>query len=687
MRPSPVQLSKFLRWWPVSILCTALLPLGIAACGSNEMVQEVVTATPEPTPAPTPPPLEPGRLFYLVLDEAVKVPAGPSWSPLHRNLEFAPTRRPSPEVLRDDGAHEDVAGGLADWLAGRTASAEQLLLVQWSMSWGSEGEAGTARRWGVCSLPCTLEDGFHAGKDRHPADPLKDALALFAARAGARDLEVSVDADALRVRMGDIEILRADGTLTTSEMRSSWKIATAAPDGALSKARASSHGRALRVATWSVEDLPIEVRSEASANTARLYPDLSGYQGEVPPRVRGVEGVAQDWPWDEASKFEGQFGVRPLPSDQGLTVERADALVRWVPSARQAGEGTVKFPLYSASRGGVSAVFKPFPRGVEAYGSTVGVLDGAKLRVRVAGPALDASMPRAHEVLAIFNRFQKNLPLPNGLPEEVLVYLSAQPVGVLDGGAGEASFSMVVDERRGEEVSVARAWARLLLGANVRARGAMTADWSRWVEARLLSIPDRSLWTSVFASSGEDVLEVWSEWMTKPEFAGDPDPDDFLRWAAGKIPALGAELYAKLPTRWWLLAHGLDALPEPKDGGVGVLVRSGPSPHGAALALRVPEDGLLPDAVVELVVSPGDGASFEWASQWLSEADWLAARDSAKQRVQLLEGWQNFGKVESESVPMTLPEVEAQGAVLALFLRGEAAWSGRVQLRVVSAPN
>ncbi len=667
-------------------LFVAVLHLNLAACGDEELAEPVVEVTPAPTPAPPPPPPEPGRLYYLVLDEVVKAPPGPAWSPLHRNLALAPLSRPSPEQLRDDGASEEVAGVLADWLAGRAASAEQLLLVQWSMSWGSQREAGTARQWGVCSLPCTLKDRFHAGKKRHPADPLEDALTLFAARAANRDLKVTLDDGVLLVHVGDEPLLQADGESRRSESGSKWKIARAAADGTLSPARAVPHGRSLRVVTWSVEDLPIEERSEATADTARLYPDLSESEVEVPPRVRGVEGLPQEWAWEEAGKFEGQFGIRPLPSEEGLTVERAEKLVRWVPTARQAGEGSASFALYSVSRGDVTAVFKPFPRGAQVYGATLGELEGTSTRLRVAGMATDVGIARAHEVLAAFSRFQGIMALPEGLPEEVLVYLSTQPVGVLDGGAGAAAFSLVVDERRGEEASLARAWARLLLGGNVTARGAVVADWTRWVEAGLLGSADRSLWTSTFASSGDDVLEVWSQRMRNKEYGGNPEPEEFLSWAAAKIPALGRELHKKLPARAWLLADGFVSVPEPSDGGRGASLKASSAPYGAAVALRLPTGPIAEGARVELSLNPGDGASFEWSSQWLSEEEWMAARGDGEQRLKLLEGWKDYQKVKSEPVPLTPPDgLEEGGAVLALFLRSQANWSARVQLRVVSS--
>ena len=667
------------------LLFVVVLHVNLVACSKEEVAEPVVEATPAPTPEPTPLPPEPGRLYYLVLDEVVEAPPGPAWSPLHRNLGLPPLNRPSPEQLRDDSASEEVAGVLADWLAGRAASAEQLLLVQWSMSWGTAGEAGTARRWGVCSLPCTLKDDFHADKKRHPADPLSDAIALFAARAASRDLKVTVDDGALLVHVGDEPLLQADGESRQSKSGSSWKVSTAAPDGTVRPAQQMSHGRSLRVVTWSVEDLPLEERTEATADTVRLYPDFSELESEVPPRVRGVEGLPQEWAWEEAGKFEGQFGIRPLPSEEGLTVERAEELVRWVPTARQAGEGKANFSLYSASRGAVSAVFKPFPRGAQVYGSTLGDLEGASLRFRVAGMATDVGLARAHEVLAAFNRFQSVMPLPEGIPGEVLVYLSPQPVGVLDGGAGGAAFSIVVDERRGEEASLARAWARLLLGDNVMARGGVVADWTRWVEAKLLGSPDRSLWTSSFASSGDDVLEVWSQRMRKKESGGNPAPEAFLSWAAAKIPVLGRELHKKLAVRSWLLGDGFMAVPEPSDGERGAAVRAKAAPFGAAVALRLPADAVEDSARVELIFSPGDGATFEWSSQWLSMEEWIAARDDSEQRQKLMEGWRDQQKVKSEPIPLSSPEGLGKGAVLALFMRGQGEWSARVQLRAVSA--
>jgi hypothetical protein len=649
----------------------------------------VVEATGELRPEPTPPPpLQPGRLYYLILGEVISAPPGSAVSPLHRSFGPAPLGIPDPEFLRDDLGGEEVAGSLADWQSGRFASGADLLLVQWSMAWGERGDAGKSRRWGVCSLPCTLSDNFFAGKARHPADPIDDALALFAVRPGATDLAVSVDdSGALEVSSGGRSLLTADGEKAHARAKTTWKLAFAAADGTLSKARPFRIQRRLGVLHHSVTALPIEERAEPAPSEARLYPDLSESSAQVPPKVRGVEGLPQVWAWEEASRFEGQFGIRPLPSQEGLTVERAEQLVRWIPNPRQAGEGVVDFSLYSVSRGGVSAVFKPFPHGALAMAATVGQVEGRTTRFRVAGPAAEVAVARAREVLDAFSRFQGVLPLPDeGLPDEVLVYLSPQPLGVIAGGSGGAPFSLVVDERRSEEASIARAWAHLLLGANVATRSPQVADWVRFVEARLLGGQDWSLWAAVFAAAGDDVLEVWSQRLRAPEHKGAPDPGEFLRWVSGKIPVLGRELYTKLPARQWLVGSALASLPLPIEGGPGAGAKAAVAPYGSVLALKVPAVALQPGKALSLLVSPGDGATAQWSAQVVDPERWSKASGDLEIREALAAGWDSFVPASLERVPIELPESSIDaGAVVAVLLRGQAAWQAQVSLAVLSA--
>jgi len=671
------------------MLLVLALPLGLSACGDGGPAGVVAEATPAPAPKPTPPPPpEPGRLYYLVLGEVVSAPPGSAVSPLHRSFGPAPLGVPDPEFLRDDLAGEEVAGTLADWQSGRFASGADLLLVQWSMSWGERGAAGKSRRWGTCTLPCTLSDSFLAGKARHPADPIQDALALFAARPGATDLKVSVDdSGALAVSGGGRSLLSADGDKTHASAKTTWKLAFAAADGTRGKARPFRIQRRLGVLHHSVTPLPIGEPGEPGASEVRLYPDLSESNAQVPPRVRGVEGLPQVWAWEEASRFEGQFGIRPLPSQEGLTVERAEQLVRWIPNPRQAGEGVVDFSMYSVSRGGVSAVFKPFPHGALALAATLGQVEGTTTRLRVAGSAADVAVARAREVLDAFSRFQGVLPLPaEGLPEEVLVYLSPQPVGVLAGGSGGAPFSLVVDERRSEEASLARAWAHLLLGANVASRSPQIADWVRFVEARLLGSEDWSVWAAVFAAAGDDVLEVWTQRMRAPEHKGAPDPDEFLRWVSGKIPALGRELQTKLPARQWLVGSALASLPLPIDGELGAGVKAVAAPYGAVLALKVPKAAAQPGAILSLLVRPGDGATAQWSAQVIDQARWLKASGNLETREALAAGWDSFSAASAERVALELPGsgIDA-GAVVAVFLRGQAAWQAQLSLTALGS--
>ncbi len=686
--------SRELLHWPLRRIVWKLPPLVLGlfglvfvlvggGCGPAEEAPVMVSPTPEPTPEPPPPP-EPGRLHYLVLAEQIGAPPGPSLSPLHRNLSATPAARPSPEFLRDDGAPEEVAGMLADWLNGRIASAEELLLVQWSMAWGTEGSAGTERRWGACSLPCTLLDGFVAGPERHPVDPIADGLALFAGRIGARDLRAELVNGKLAVAAGAEPLLRADGGSRSIKKRSKWQITMAAPDGALSTATSFEVNRELRVLSASTEQLPIQELVPASPAEARLYPDLAGTAPELPPRVRGVEGLAQEWPWEGAGRFEGQFGIRPLPSEEGLQVERAEQLVRWVPTARQAGEGRADFSLYSASRGAVSAVFKPFPRGTDVLAATVGSLEGSPYGVRVAAPSGDAMSSRAWEVISAFARYQKRVPLPVGLPDELLVYLSAEPLGVVNGGAGQAAFSLVVDERRGEEASLVRAWARLSLGANVSARGPVAADWSRWVEAQLLGGADRSLWAAAFAFAGDDVIQVWRERLQSPDQAGAPDPEAFVAWAGSRVSELRAELPKRLAERSFLLAPAEVALPSPLEAGSEHVFAAGGFPFTAALAFQLPESGLAAEEQLKLSLMAGDGASFEWAWQWLPGSRWRAAASSPEERQAVLDGWTSFQRPGAELAELPRPEAAMEEPVLAVYGRGTVGWQARVSLRIVA---
>ncbi len=673
---------------PLLLACLPLVLLsGLTACGEKSSQEVVVEATPEATPEPPPPPPpEPGKLYYLVLEEVVSPPPGASWSPLHRSFGPAPSEPPTADFLRDDESGEEVAATLADWSAGRFSSGAELLLVQWTISWGESGEAGTSREWGVCSLPCTLEDSFLARKQRHPADPIEDGLALFSARPGSTSVQVTVRDGSLVVRNGQAVLLAADGELRPAEVKGKWKVRFSAPDGTLTAAQPFRIARRLSVAAHSVHELAIEEVADPVPATARLYPDVATSTSPVPPLVRGIEGLAQYWPWPEAGRFEGKFGLRPDPGQEGLSVERVKQRVRWIPIARQAGEGKADFIMYSVSGGAESAVLKPFPRGVLAVAATVAEGPEYGARFRIAGAGSDAAVARALEVLGAFKRYQAILPLPEGLPDETLVYLSPHPLGVIAGGAGGAAFSLVVDERRSEEASVARAWAHLLLGSNVLSRSAQVADWVRWVEARLLGTEDRSTWTSAFAAAGDDVLAVWTQWMRDPKDAGAPDPSGFLRWVSGKIPVLGRELHRTLPLRNWLVGHGRSSLPSPVAAESSVSLVGATAPYGAAITLSLPAAARSEAAKLQLRVTAGDGASVRWSAQCLEGGRWSRARGDLQERGRIAEGWAAFQTASGDPVPLTVPEAGLnEDSVVAVFLRGDAAWKAQLRL-VVELP-
>ena len=349
-----------------TLTCVALVLFG---CGSEEAPAPVETpaptpeATPEPTPEPTPEELDPVQVFHLVLDESVSAPPTPSRSPLARDQGPPPTGLPNAAFLEADRGSRGAVEGIQALQDGYGAPGQAVVLVEWNIRWGKDGTAGQARRWGLCGLPCTLEDGFVATPGHHPVDPLTQPRPLFAHRPGAADLLIEQDGDDLRVRTGDRTLWEAGSSMDAVGGTAAVVVPSINADGQLGPELEWTAARVLTALMVTSQPIELTSRVEPVPGTVRLLPRI-GAKPDT-PRQRAVEAVEEVWVWADAGRFEGGFTVKPDPAASGLRLDRAGERIRWTPTTGQAGR-EVEFATYTLGRSARSVTVQPFPDGAVA---------------------------------------------------------------------------------------------------------------------------------------------------------------------------------------------------------------------------------------------------------------------------------------------------------------------------------
>ncbi len=626
-----------------TLTCVALVLFG---CGSEEAPAPVETpaptpeATPEPTPEPTPEELDPVQVFHLVLDESVSAPPTPSRSPLARDQGPPPTGLPNAAFLEADRGSRGAVEGIQALQDGYGAPGQAVVLVEWNIRWGKDGTAGQARRWGLCGLPCTLEDGFVATPGHHPVDPLTQPRPLFAHRPGAADLLIEQDGDDLRVRTGDRTLWEAGSSMDAVGGTAAVVVPSINADGQLGPELEWTAARVLTALMVTSQPIELTSRVEPVPGTVRLLPRI-GAKPDT-PRQRAVEAVEEVWVWADAGRFEGGFTVKPDPAASGLRLDRAGERIRWTPTTGQAGR-EVEFATYTLGRSARSVTVQPFPDGSVVLGSTPAV-DGD---VMVAAGTDFEEGTRSQRVGSLLDAFADKLP-PTVTGESVgpwLVYCVDEPVGVVTGSAGPRQVAITVAGDAQERLSVARAWGRLLLEPWVGVRSAASDDFVLWAEAQLLDDrPDRSLYMSVFSAAGDDVRDVWRDWLVAPARKGAPDPSEFVDFVAGQLPELADQLRRDLPMR------RLVVRPRPEaaefDEGVGVWTADveQPGADGAILAARLPEGAS--HNPVEVLVSPARTSEpAYWTAAVIPERYWDEAATDPGARQALLD---RFGPTQGE---------------------------------------
>ena len=629
----------------------------------------VVEVTPEPTPAAEPEALEPTTLFHLVLDEQTGAPSLPSRSPLARDLAPLPEGTPTAEVLAWDAAPTAVVEGVRSLEAGFGVPGGALVLVQWNLSWGPDGASGRTRRWGLCALPCTVQDGFVATEANHPVHPVTAPRALFAMRPGVHDVGVRLHDGVLEVVHGEAPLWQAGaaGDPISASGEQTWPVMDAR--GLLAGEETSGSHRQLQVLT--VESRPFELTgaSEPPTSEIRVLPRL----GVSPSPVQrlAVEGVEEIWPWPGGATFEGGFSARPNPGNDGLKLDRIEHEIRWTPTVRQAGDGRAEFPIYSLAGASRKLEVQPFPEGAAVLGGTV-ACDG---RVVVAAGTDFEPERRGRQIADMFGHYNELLPLPAVPADEAaiatgavkkaapwVVYSAPEAVGVLPGSAGRRAHSLAVDDDLDEVESVVMAWSRLQLAPRIDNRSPAALDFLRWAEAKL--VPDRidaSIFTHVFVAGGDDVEQVWREWLTDPARDG-PDPAAFVSFVQTQLPDLAEELRRSLAVRRW----AVEGAPEPLELEPGAsslqLTLEDPGPAGAVVALLLPEGAGLEPVQVEAQPQRG-GGEVHWAGVLIEERRWQEALSDPAARAALGEGLSPTRGIvteEQQEEPATPPAAPSQ---------------------------
>lgn len=617
-----------------SLLLSAVLAL--VACGASEPPPPPPTPSPTPQATPTPPPkLEPVTLHHVVFEEVLAAPPGLLTSPLHRALPPVPEGGPSGEFLRQDGASDAAVEALEALSRGEGASGDHLALVEWRMSWGVEASAGHSRHWGVCTLPCTLDDAFVASRGHHPADPVSNPRVLFAGRPGAVGPTLKLDGTGLRVRHGETS-LWADGEAGPAlEAKASVDVPFLEADGVNQETKTWEQARRLSVLAATSRTLPLSARAEPIPNTARVLPELP--ERPHKPRRRGVEGVTEVWPWPDATIFEGGFSVKPDPAAAGLEFKRHEQRVLWTPTTHQADQRDATFATYTLKRpSGMTASVAPFPLGVDVLASFPALGE----RFRIAFAADPNLQGRARQIVSRFEEWNKTLPAPT-LEHVQVVYVMDEATTLVPGSAGEASHGFSVDDAWSEYASVQRVWGRITLGVNGGLDTPQIADWLAHVDATIEETDDPSWLTRTFASAGEDVRNVWLEWLQNPEHAGAPDPEAFLTFVARQLPDLSRDLRDRLARRSFVLDRVREGMPwtpppedapgDPAEPADPALAEATPEPTPVPAATPAPP----PPAPPELAITGGSAIEAAW--HWLPWPDGLERADRAL-RVDAREG-------------------------------------------------
>ena len=644
-------------------LISVLLLLLICSCGGEgggaatapETPAPVVEATPEPTAEPTPLALAPTMLLHVVIDETVGAPELPSRSPLARDLRPLPEGDPTAEALEADAAPLAVVEALRSLEAGYGTPEGVVALVQWNLRWGPDGAAGSARRWGLCSVPCTVVDAFVATPANHPVHPVIAPRALFAMRPGVQDLSIRRDG-------GDIEVVHGEARLwlagqaadpITASREDVWPVMDAR--GLLTGEATTTSQRTLQVLSVDSRIVPLSGTSDPLPSETRVLPRLG-----VSPSPVGrlaVEGVEELWSWPAGSTFEGGFSARPNPDNDGLKLDRIQQEIRWRPTVRQAGDGRMDFPPYSLVGASKRLTVHPFPEGAAVLGGTPAV-DG---RVVVGAGTDFEPERRARQVADMLEHYAELLPMPEVPAPEVVaapgasrdtpwvVYSAADAVDVVPGSAGSRAHALVVDDDLDERASVARAWARLQLAPRIDSRSVAALDFLDWAMSKLdEERTDGSTFTHVFVAAGDDVEQVWREWLTDPDKEG-PAPGAFLSFVESQLPDLAEELRRSLAARSVAVA----GLPEPLELEAGAsslsMALEDPGPAGAVVTVSLPEGAGLEPVQVEM--TPGrSGPAVHWAAVLVDERTWQEAGADPVLRAAITEGLSATRGIVTEEV-------------------------------------
>ena len=655
-----------------------LIVVLLSACGSSEPPAPEATPTVAPAPTPTPPPpMEPATLHHVVFQEEIAAPALPFTSPLHRELRDLPEGAVTGAFLRDEDSAAAAVEALEALERGEGISGAAVALIEWRLAWGEGGGSGVSRRWGLCSLPCTVEDSFVATRAHHPADPVSNPRVLFAGRPGAISPVLALEDGALVVRHGEVRLWPVAAAGGAVEAQAVEDVPLLEADGVSQETTSWAQSRRLVVDGVTASPHELRVRADGPPAAVRVLPDLPARPHRA--RRRGVEGITEVWPWPDATIFEGGFSVKPDPAASGLQFERAEQRVLWRPTTAQADAREAVFVSHTLRRpSGLTATVEPFPLGVDVLAS----LSAVQGQVRIAFAADPDIQGRARQVKQKIEAWHERVPLPAS-EQPIIFYITQEATTVLPGGAGGVARSFSVDDEWSEFASVARAFARATLGANAALRSPETDDWLAHVAAQTEDLPDGSWLAHAFASAGEDVLGVWREWLEDPVRVGRPDPDAFLAFVAGQLPELAIELRDRLALRSLALDLGPDPAPwnraaaeraeaaESEGGASEVAVEASPgAPRPEAPPAQAPDAG--PSSPPSAVWTGGVSLHAAW--HWLPWSGAPAAESTAL-RVDAEEGapvsWVAFPLNEDALVELaSSDEARAALAASAVVRRG-----------------
>jgi len=495
-----------------------------------------------------------------------------------------------------------------------------------------------------------VESEFLATKEHYPLDPVLHPLPLFAHRPGYATLEITEQTTGLRVRQGDAELWVDDQSAEAKwqeDLSILWLSASLSEIGE----KTTTSQRRLRVSSVSESTVTLREGGAAPPVTISMLPSLP--KKTAAAKTRAVEGVPESWPWPEAARFEGGFVARPNPADFGLRLDRIGQQILWTPTLSQAVAGQAEFVTHELMRtGGVKTTVSPFPRGTEVLGA-VPLLEGAV--VLASGKAGYEEQPRAQEIKRLLLRFEDHIPLPARAPEAapLIIYISDHAAGLVDGSAGSSDHSFVVSSEPGEELSVARAWSRLALGAHSGVRSPAADDMALWIEGELLRelhafkvrnkmgsgepLPAvQGLFAPVFAETGEDILAEWKFRVRGERFDGSPDVSEFLRFIGGQLPELEQQVRRDLALRSVRSTWEGPALPA---SGDSVAADLSLKTVGGGLFVADLPGSMEPSSWTVQVTPKTEGLEPRWSWALVSKAAWRVRLDSdeaAKSTLELL---------------------------------------------------